>query len=78
MHLPKIRNDDFYRRWAATQRNLSLGSCLLQSSPTSVENPENAFLQANNFDVFTEHFLRFISYQREMLGAEAFEKPFPF
>jgi len=41
------------------------------------QNPENKLERVHDFEVFTENFLRFIGYQREMLGAEAFEKQYP-
>ena len=31
----------------------------------------------DDFEAFSENFLRFISYQREMLGKEVFEKQYP-
>lgn len=41
-----------------------------QDSPTSPKPPDD-------FEVFSENFLRFISYQRETLGEKAFEKQYP-
>ncbi|MBC7777659.1 MAG: tetratricopeptide repeat protein [Phycisphaerae bacterium] len=41
------------------------------------QNPESSLERVDDFEVFTDNFLRFISYQREMLGEEAFEKQYP-
>ena len=40
-------------------------------------NTEASSKQRDDFEIFSENFLRFISYQREMLGKEAFEKLYP-
>lgn len=41
------------------------------------QNTENSPRQVDDFEVFTENFLRFISYQREILGEETFGKQYP-
>lgn len=41
------------------------------------QGPQTSPELSDDFEVFTENFLRFISYQREMLGEEAFEKQYP-
>jgi hypothetical protein len=41
------------------------------------QNPSSASTSLDDFEVFCENFLRFISYQKETLGQEAFEKQYP-
>ncbi len=41
------------------------------------QNPKSASTSPDDFEVFCEHFLRFISNQRETLGQEAFERQYP-
>lgn len=48
-----------------------------QINMSEFQNAETSPKKADNFEVFCENFLRFISYQREMLGKEAFEKQYP-
>ena len=41
------------------------------------QSPQTSLRPPDDFEVFAEDFLRFISYQREMLGEETFEKQYP-